>query len=84
MNWAKKPTIGVIFGCFGRKIDSPGLPGGLIIYQGHLFLLHVFWGAQTEAPHLVLVKEIRGTDHIPLFPNARIMLGIRLRGESRF
>ena len=25
------------FGCFGRKIDGPGLPVGLIIYQGHLF-----------------------------------------------
>ena len=29
--------IGVLFGCFGRKIDGTGLPGGLIIYQGHLF-----------------------------------------------
>ena len=26
--------IGVLFGCFGRKIDGLGLPGGLIIYQG--------------------------------------------------
>ena len=33
-----QPTyIGVLFGCFGRKVDGPGLPGGLIIYQGHLF-----------------------------------------------
>ena len=31
--------IGVLFGCFGGKIDGPGLPGGLIIYQGHLFAL---------------------------------------------
>ena len=31
--------IGVLFGCFGGKIDGPGLPGGLIIYQGHLFPL---------------------------------------------
>ena len=31
--------IGVLLGCFGRKIDGPGLPGGLIIYQGHLFPL---------------------------------------------
>ena len=31
--------IGVLFGCFGRYIDGPGLPGGLIIYQGHLFPL---------------------------------------------
>ena len=23
--------IGVLFGCFGREIDGPGLPGGLII-----------------------------------------------------
>ena len=30
-------TIGVLFGCFGGKIDGPGLPGGLIIYQGYLF-----------------------------------------------
>ena len=21
-------SIGVLFGCFGRKIDGPGLPGG--------------------------------------------------------
>ena len=27
----------VLFGCFDRKIDGPGLPGGLVIYQGHLF-----------------------------------------------
>ena len=32
-------TIGVLFGCVARKIDGPGLPGGLIIYQGHLFPL---------------------------------------------
>ena len=32
-------TIGVLFGCFARKIDGPGLPGGVIIYQGHLFPL---------------------------------------------
>ena len=31
--------IGVLFGCFARKIDGPGLPGGLIIYQGHLLPL---------------------------------------------
>ena len=30
---------GVLFGCFGRKVDGPGLPGGLIIYQGHLLPL---------------------------------------------
>ena len=30
--------IGILFGCFGRTI-SPGLPGGLIIYQDHLFTL---------------------------------------------
>ena len=29
--------IGVLLGCFARKIDGPGLPGGLIIYLGHLF-----------------------------------------------
>ena len=33
--WFKTKTIGVLFGCFGRKIDGPGLR--LIIYQGHLF-----------------------------------------------
>ena len=27
--------IGVLFGCFGRKIDGPSLAGGLIIYQGN-------------------------------------------------
>ena len=32
-------SIGVLSGCFGRKIDGPGFPGGLIIYQGHLFHL---------------------------------------------
>ena len=30
-------TIGVLFGCLGRKIDGPGLPGILISYQGHVF-----------------------------------------------
>ena len=30
-------SIGVLFDCFGRKIDGPGLPGGSIIYQGHPF-----------------------------------------------
>ena len=36
----KGVTIGVLFGCFGRKMMAiPGLPGGLIIYQGHLFPL---------------------------------------------
>ena len=31
--------IGVLFGCFGRTklMAIPGLPGGLIIYQDHLF-----------------------------------------------
>ena len=28
--------MGVLFGCFARKIDGPRLPGGLIIYKGHL------------------------------------------------
>ena len=41
--------IGVLFGCFGRKIDGPGLPGGLIIYQGHLFPLK---GHPCQAPCL--------------------------------
>ena len=31
--------IGVLFCCFGRNINGPGLPGGSIIYQGHLFSL---------------------------------------------
>ena len=35
----KAKATGVIFGCLGRKIDVPGLPGGFIIYQGHLFPL---------------------------------------------
>ena len=33
--WLCFVGIGVLFGCFGRKIDGPRLPGGLIIYQGH-------------------------------------------------
>ena len=42
MVWRKKPGlegcyISVLFGCCGRRIDGPGLLGGLIIYQGHLF-----------------------------------------------
>ena len=32
-------SIDVLFGCFCRKKDGPGLPGGLIIYQGYLFTL---------------------------------------------
>ena len=28
-------NIGVLFGCFASKLDGPGLPGGLIIYQGN-------------------------------------------------
>ena len=28
--------IGVLFGCFGGKIDGPGLPGGFIIYQASI------------------------------------------------
>ena len=27
--------IGALFGCFARKIDDPGLPGDLLIYQGN-------------------------------------------------
>ena len=27
-------AIGVLFGCFARIIDGPGLPGGLLIYKG--------------------------------------------------
>ena len=30
-------AIGVLFGCFAKHIEGPGLPGGSIIYQGHLF-----------------------------------------------
>ena len=29
------PSIGVLLSCFARTIDGPGLPGGLIIYQGN-------------------------------------------------
>ena len=29
----KDVLIGVLLGCFARKTDGPGLPGGLIIYQ---------------------------------------------------
>ena len=31
--------IGVLVGCFGGKIDGTGLPGGSLIYEGHLFAL---------------------------------------------
>ena len=39
-------TIGVLFGCFARQIDGPGVLGGFIIYQGHLFPLkgHLWLG----------------------------------------
>ena len=30
--WQTDVPIGVPFGCFGRRIDGPGLPGGLLIY----------------------------------------------------
>ena len=33
----KNVSIGVRFGWFGWNIEGPGLPGGSIIYQGHLF-----------------------------------------------
>ena len=36
----REAHLRVLFGCFGRNIGGfPGLPGGLIIYQGHLFAL---------------------------------------------
>ena len=37
--WGNSRPLGVLFGCLGRKIDGLGLPGGLTIYQGHLFPL---------------------------------------------
>ena len=47
-------SIGVLFGCLARKLDGPGLPGGLIIYQGHLFPLkgHLWQGHHTLPPPL--------------------------------
>ena len=33
-------SIGVLFCCFGRKIDGPSFIGGFIIHQGHLFPGH--------------------------------------------
>ena len=44
--WLAHPTpskqkdvlIGVLFVFFGGQIDGPGLPGGLIIYQGNPFI----------------------------------------------
>ena len=33
------PGSGGLHGCLGRKIDGPGLLGGLIFYQGQLFPL---------------------------------------------
>ena len=33
-------AMGVLFGCFGgKKVGFPGLLGGLMIYQDHLFAL---------------------------------------------
>ena len=37
--WVANMHIGVLFGCFSIQIDGPGLPVGLIMYQGHLFPL---------------------------------------------
>ena len=45
-------AISVLFGCFTRKIDGTGLPGGLIIYQGHSFPLkgHLWSQRDSHAP----------------------------------
>ena len=42
--------IGVLFGCIGGKIHGPGLPGGLIIDQGHLFAVKGQLCAQAPLP----------------------------------
>ena len=31
--WLVGWLVGVLLGCFARKIDGPGVPGGLIIYS---------------------------------------------------
>ena len=38
-------NIGVHFRCLAQKIEGPGLPGGSIIYQTHLFAKngHLQW-----------------------------------------
>ena len=51
--------IGVLVGCFIRKIGGPGLPGDLLIYQGHLLplkghlwdLVEAFFPARTAMVH---------------------------------
>ena len=41
LRWGESnvPSIAVLFGCFARKIDGPGLPGGLIVYQQGLLIM---------------------------------------------
>ena len=46
--------IGVLFGCFGRNIGGPGLPGALIIYQGNpsISLKGHLWSVALVTNHL--------------------------------
>ena len=44
-------SIGVLFGCFGRQLDGPGFPGGLIIYQ-HLLPQGRLWAKSCEVEEL--------------------------------
>ena len=59
--------IGVLFVRFGLKIDGPGLPGGLIIYQGNSIYLPQK-DTYTWSRSVFLTAWVRQTFH-PLVPN---------------
>ena len=59
-------AIGVLFGCCGIKIDGPGLPGGSIIYQGHLFPLKDTYGTG-PMPARVLPCSVRANLNICMY-----------------
>ena len=81
--WSLKHHIGVLFCCFGRKIDGPGLPGGLIIYQGnpsispkrtpmvkHLVGFSSASISETQPPKIMHYFETRHIKReIPLYPS---------------
>ena len=70
MHLLKGPSIGVLFGCFDRKIDGPNLPGGSIIYQGHLLPLGHLWTPAVA--------------HVPLFNTLDFRGGNKSAGDPRF
>ena len=49
---------GVLFDCFGRNMAIPGLPGGLIIYQGHPFPLKGHMGITWFQPTNIVPAEV--------------------------